>query len=494
VTCHALFSQRKRGEIITYALLKQRIQEAAVFFKQIDKRIPIRIISNYDADGISACAVLVKLMEVENRTYSTTILQQLTEKIVDGFAAEQYTHYIFADLGSKHLKMMHEKMRQKRIIVLDHHELPVKKEYENIMLVSPHLYDLDGGREISASGVSFFFSIAVNEKVRCMAPIAIVGAIGDIQENNGFLPLNKEILDMATQQELITIKRGLRCFGTNTRPVHKILEYSNDPVIPGVSGSESAAINFLLQHGINPQDEEGVWKTLNDLTEEERARLIAAITMTRASHEDPEDILGFQYVLCKEKEPTFRDAKEFATLLNACGRLNKASLGIGACLANEKTQKKALALMQDYRKEIAGSIRWFKEQRGKNGHIIEDNGFIIINAKDHIRSSIIGTLASMLARSGEITQGTLILSMAQTDSDITKVSLRMVGENGKVELHKIVQAIVEKVGGEAGGHMQAAGAMIPTEKEQDFIEAAKEVMGNSAALIGQHAMVDAKNN
>lgn len=433
-------------------------------------------------------------MEIENRPYSTTILQQLTEKIMDGFAAENYTHYIFADLGSKHLGMMHEQMKTKKIIVLDHHELPAKHEYSNIMLASPHLYDLDGGREISASGISFLFSLAVNDKIRSMAPIAIVGAVGDIQENNGFLPLNNEILEMAKAQGLIEVRRGLRCFGANTRPVHKILEYSNDPVIPGVSGSESSAINFLLQMGINPQNSDGGWKILSDLTDEEKGRLFAAITMTRTGRDNPEDILGFQYVLCKETEPIFRDAKEFATLLNACGRLNKASLGIGACLSNQKIQKKALALMQDYRKEIAGSLRWFKDQRGKNGHVIEDKGFIIINAEDNIRSSIIGTLASMLARSGEVAQGTLILSMAQTEADITKVSLRMAGENGEVELHKIVQAIVEKVGGEAGGHMQAAGAMIPTAIEQEFIETAKEVMRNSAALIGQHAVLNSRNN
>ena len=42
--------------------------------------------------------------------------------------------------------------------------------------------------------------------------------------------------------------------------------------------------------------------------------------------------------------------------------------------------------------------------------------------------------------------------------------------------------------------MKAAGAMIPTAIEQEFIETAKEVMRNSAALIGLHAVMNNRNN
>ena len=47
----------------------------------------------------------------------------------------------------------------------------------------------------------------------------------------------------------------------------------------------------------------------------------------------------------------------------------------------------------------------------------------------------------------------------------------------------MVKEIVEKVGGEAGGHMQAAGALIPAEKEAEFIEAAHEVLSRETQNI-----------
>ena len=45
-----------------------------------------------------------------------------------------------------------------------------------------------------------------------------------------------------------------------------------------------------------------------------------------------------------------------------------------------------------------------------------------------------------------------------------------------VDLREIVKKIVEKVGGEAGGHMQAAGAQIPVEKEDEFMKLADEIL------------------
>src|SRR3989338_4567663 len=182
------------------------------------------------------------------------------------YAKDPHAIFLFADLGSKHLPHMHKLMPQKRIFVLDHHELSEGETPKNITLVSPHNFGLDGGLEISASGISFLFAHALNPKNIRMAPIALVGAIGDVQERNGFRPLNNAILEMALQAGLIEVRKGLRCFGTQTRAVHKILEYSTDPYIPGVTGSESAAIEFLHSIGVEPKYG-GDWKRMTDLSQ-----------------------------------------------------------------------------------------------------------------------------------------------------------------------------------------------------------------------------------
>ncbi|MBI1969329.1 DHH family phosphoesterase [Candidatus Woesearchaeota archaeon] len=468
-----------------YEAFKERIGRAALQFRQTDGKATVRIISNYDADGITACSILVKAVERENRKYSVTILQQLTEPLLEQFAQEPHTLYLFADLGTKHLENIAKRFAGKQVFILDHHELPsTVEEYPNVVLTNPHCDGIDGGKEISAAGICFFFAHALNPKNRDMAPIALVGAIGDIQEEHGFRPLNQEILDIAIKEQFIRQRRTLRCFGSSTRPVHKILEYTTNPFIPGVSGNESAAIHFLQQIGINPKNGNS-WKTLGDLNEEETSRLIAGIVMKRNGEASPEDILGFTYTLLQEKENTpFRDAKEFATLLNACGRLDKASYGIGACLGDKRMQQKAMQHLQEYKKAIVRGMEWVRKQRGTPS-ILEEEGVVIINARESIHHAIIGTLASMMAKSGECPEGTFILGLARNSQETTKVSIRLSGKQ-ELPLHSIIQEIVQRTGGEAGGHGNAAGALISREKEEEFVMHAKEILRmHREKLLGQ---------
>ena len=52
------------------------------------------------------------------------------------------------------------------------------------MQVNPHLYGIDGATEVSGSGVAYFAAKAVNAENMDLAPIALVGALGDMQDKN----------------------------------------------------------------------------------------------------------------------------------------------------------------------------------------------------------------------------------------------------------------------------------------------------------------------
>ena len=99
---------------------------------------------------------------------------------------------------------------------------------------------------------------------------------------------------------------------------------------------------------------------------------------------------------------------------------------------------------------------------------------LIINAKDNVRATMIGTLASIISSSNNFDQNTFVMSMARLLNKKTKVSLRISDRKADVDLFKIISNIAEKVEGEAGGHLSAAGAVISTEREQDFIEEAED--------------------
>ncbi len=459
-----------------YDQFKEYLGIALERFKELDKKETIRLVSHLDADGICACAIMVRALNTDNRKYSVSIVQQLTEEVMDSLSREPYNYFLFTDLGSGQLSYIKKKFLGKQVFILDHHKPEKVKSTNNIVHVNPHLFGIDGGKEISGAGVVYFFARSLNKKIENLAHIGVIGAIGDIQEDGkGFLKLNKEILDIAIKKKKIKVIKGLRIFGAQTRPLHKVLEYCTDPYIPGVSGSESGAIQFLHQIGIQVKNGKE-WRKIVHLDDEEIKKLVSGIIMRRLSEDSPEDVLGNVYILNDEKkESPFRDAKEFSTLLNACGRLDKASLGIGACLGDKKNKEMAVRSLTGYKREIINAIDWYKESKGKD--VIEGKGYIIINAGDNIRGSIIGTLASIISKSNDLKDRTFILSMADMMNGYYKASLRLSGRNSDVDLRDIIKKISDKVEGEAGGHMNAAGAMIKEEKIDDFIKTAKEVLG-----------------
>jgi single-stranded-DNA-specific exonuclease len=462
-----------------YEGFNKLLKESSELFLKIPKNKTIRVIGHLDADGICASAIIINALIKLNRRYSLTILPTITEETLKELIEEPEDYFVFVDLGSGNVDVLGKILHMKKIFVLDHHQLQSETKYENITQINPHIFDIDGSTEISGAGVVFMFTQCLTgNKNSEMSRIAIVGAIGDVQVTKGFKKLNNDILELAVENKLIEVKRGLKFFGVQTKPVYKLLQYSSDIIIPGVNGSESGAINFLQSIGIDPKKKTG-WRKISDLTMEEQQKLVAGIITRRVNktNTDAQDIFTDAYLLIGEVEDSpFRDAKEFATLLNSCGRLNKASIGIGACLNDRKMKEMAMQNLTDYRKELVTAINWYKDNANTN-KVIRKKKFIIINAEDEIIPTIIGTLGSILSKSQDIDKDTFILSLARNHDDTTKVSLRIVGNPDNVNLKEVIERIIQRIAhGSSGGHSFAAGAVIDTDKEDEFIKVASEVL------------------
>ncbi len=445
---------------------KKYLAEVADKFREIDK--PVKLVSNLDADGISACSVMKKALERLNLKHSVRIVHQLREQELIELSEEDYEYYIFTDVGSGVLNLIDRILKDKRVLVLDHHN--PHGSASNVWHCNPHDFDVNGSAEVSASGVSFLFAHTLDEANADMAHIAIVGAIGDVQEDDGFTGLNQEILETGLEAGVIEVERGLNLYGKEGRPLHKLLEYSSDLNIPGVTNSESGAIQFLNDLDIDPM-KDGQWKFFSDLTEEEKKKLASGIIMKRNDTENPEDIFTQVYTIPGE-EGVFRNAKEFSTLLNACGRLDKASIGVGACLGKPEFKRKALEVQKEYKSEIVDAIKWY-ENNEDTSHVKKGEGYVIINAREEIRDTIIGTLISIISKSWDLPSGTVMLSMARKPNNVTKISIRVVDNPEGMHLREILTDIVAEVDGECGGHQYAAGGLIKTEKEKEFITAAE---------------------
>ena len=366
-------------------------------------------------------------------------------------------------MGSGFLTFINKYLNDRKVFILDHH-VPENVETDAAH-VNPHLVGFSSDT-ISGAGLAYLFAKELDESNKDLAYISVIGGSGDyIDFSQGF---NEIILKDAVVSGKLEIKKGLKMFGTQTRPLNKLLQYSTDPYIPGVTGSEEGVINFLNEIGIDYKNERGNFKKLNDLSEEELKELVTGVILKRfGSEENPEDVLGNIYLLTNEEDESYtKDVKEYATLLNACGRLRKPSLGIGSFIESSNLKEKAYELLRSYKVEIINALNWFYKNKES---FIKGDKFVIINAEDKIKDSMIGTLCGMICSSNVYGRKDVVVGMAYTFEGDIKVSLRT--NHPDIDLREIIKEVAD-----GGGHSNACGAFVKKEDEQKFIEDMKSAL------------------
>ena len=96
--------------------------------------------------------------------------------------------------------------------------------------------------------MAYFAAKAVNAGNVDLAPIALVGALGDMQdkyEQRSMRSLNEIIVKDAVASGLLKVEKDLMFFGRETRPIYKMIVTTTNPFIPGLSGQETQTFNFL---------------------------------------------------------------------------------------------------------------------------------------------------------------------------------------------------------------------------------------------------------
>lgn len=286
---------------------------------QLKAEKKLTVVGHYDADGLASTAILVKaLRRVGVETDFTNTRQIDSDHISEVNSID--TPLVFVDMGSGQIELLEKEIKNKFYIV-DHHP-PVK---ETANQANPFHYRIDGTRELSAAGVAYFVAKAMDEKNMDMSPIGIVGAVGDMQDmHGGLVGANREIIKDAEKLGLIHAHKNLTLFGRQSRPLPKMLEYCSEPLLPGLTGNYIACTHFIEGLGIELKDPiGGEIRNYVDLSHEEKQKLTSALYMllldSHAPHLVLDMLIGEVYELPKEKVKTeLRDAKEFATVLNAC--------------------------------------------------------------------------------------------------------------------------------------------------------------------------------
>ena len=467
----------------TERFLASAARAAEAIVETVEQDGFIHVFSHLDADGVAAAGIMGKALFKLDARFRLRVTQWIDEKIIGEIISDKPQLVVLTDFGSGYLDLLNEKVPDFKVLILDHHQITGDVENGNFVQVNPHLYGIDGATEVSGSGVAYFVAKAVSAENVDLAAIALVGALGDLQDKNEQRTLgglNELIVKDAVAAKLVTVEKDLTFFGRETRPIHRALAATTSPFIPGLSGEEDKSLAFLDSLDIKPKEGER-WRALRDLTEDEKKRLSSALAdylISRGLHSEVENLIGNVYVLAKEEPWTpLRDAREFALVLNSTGRLDRPSLGIAICMGDRATAlEEANKVLEEYRKSISTYLGWVME---KPERMKEFENIYVVYGETFINEKIIGTISSILVSGLEHPEKPLIAYANIEKENAAKFSARttdMALSKG-VNLGNVMHVASEKYGGKGGGHNVAAGAQVPIDQVENFINTVNDLVG-----------------
>jgi RecJ-like exonuclease len=496
-------------------------ERAAACAERLAAADSVLLASHIDADGLTSAAIAATALERTGLDFEVVFKKQLDDQEIASIAAREYDTVLFTDFGSGQLDTIseHEAAGDFTPVIADHHQ-PADAETE--FHLNPLLEGIDGASELSGAGASYVLARALEAESegaataadggpaseasgassddesdggpagatattdtdgvdnRDLAGLAVVGAVGDMQAVGGELHgANAGIVEEGVAAGVLEEGTDLSLYGKQTRPLPKLLEYSSEVRIPGVSNDEAGAIAFLDGLGLDLK-EDGEWRRWVDLTDDER-QTVASSLVQRAikrgvSADKVDGLVATTYTLTAEPVGTeLRDASEFSTLLNATARYERADVGLAVCLGDrEEGLTRARKLLRNHRRNLSEGLQWVKSEG-----VTREEHLQWFDAGEEIRETIVGIVAGMAVGVDGVDPDTPIIAFARKNDEETKVSARGTGRlvAKGLDLSVVMGEASAAVGGGGGGHNVAAGATIPAGEERTFIERADEIVG-----------------
>jgi len=457
--------------------LTSAAQAADVIKKQVENGGLIHVVSHLDADGLAAAGIVGSALARLDAVFRIRIERWIDEKIVNGILADKPSLIVFSDFGSGDLDVLDSQLAHREVVVLDHHQ-PVGEADPAFVQVNPHLFGIDGSRDLSGAGVAFFVAKALDKANVDLASVAVVGALGDLQDKydqRRFGGPNAMIVEDAEKAGCLKIETDLMFFGRETRPIHQALARTTTPFIPGISGEEDKSLAFLASLGITPKKGDK-WRALRDLSEDEKKRLFNALVdylVSKGSFGDVAmNLRGSVYTLTREEPWTsLRDAREFSVLLNATGRMDRPSVGVAICMGDRGSAlEQASAVLEEYRGVITKYLNWLLEPETRR--IEEFDSIWVAHGDNVIDDKIIGTISSILSTTLTKPEKPIIAYSTVQSEGFAKFSARGLDSLIKrgLDLGEVLRIAAEKYGGRGGGHNIAAGAQVQLEHVESFLK------------------------
>ena len=473
--------------------LAERARECA---RRLTEAEEVLLASHIDADGLTSAAIAATALERASVPFEVVFKNQLDEAEIASIAACRQETVLFTDFGSGQLDDIaaHEQAGDFEPVIADHHQ-PADADTEYHL--NPLLEGIDGASELSGAGAAYLLARALaaaagaaNEDSagadpaadnRDLAALAVVGAVGDMQAVGGELVgANRDIVEEGIAAGVLEERTDLALYGTQTRPLPKLLEYASEVRIPGISNDEAGAVAFLSELDVELRAD-GEWRRWVDLSDGERQAVASALVQHALERGVPagkvDSLVGTTYTLERERPGTeLRDASEFSTLLNATARYERADVGLAVCLGDRgEALSRARRLLENHRRNLSEGLDLVQSTG-----VEQTDNLQYFDAGEEIRETIVGIVAGMALGVDGIDPHRPIVAFARKSEAETKVSARgtarLVGRG--LDLSAVMGEASQAVGGDGGGHDVAAGATIPVGREEAFVEAADALVAD----------------
>ncbi len=448
------------------SLFKDKISDC------IKSQKSISITTHIDCDGLTSGSIIAKALIREGAKCTLRTSKEFSKNIVESFKTDSRDFHIVTDLGGGFAKDLNQTLGDDWI-VLDHHQIS-EEEKDNQNVINAWKYGMDGGSEICAGGMAYLAAMALDEKNSDLSEIAVVSALGDRQDQGdrkSFTGKNFEIANTAKELGLVEMDLDLLLVGRETRPLAEAIAFTSQPFIEGLTWNKETCLSILKSSGIKLK-EEGRWRVPAELNEEEKKLVIKTITdfsPDKNTTEVMSELIGYTYTFPKEDKRSFlRDGREYSTMLNSCGRINRSGVGMAICMGDRnQVLTEGEGILTDYRKKIKEYMNILSNERWR---ISENENCIMVNGEDIVPETMTGTISSLIAGSPK-NIGKIVILRTRGEANTIKFSSRKsFGCKSKINLSELMRTGAEKFDGIGGGHNAAAGAKITKDKLDEFLK------------------------
>jgi RecJ-like exonuclease len=442
--------------------LAQVLSDATSYIHSLEPDL-VRVVSHHDVDGICAGSISTAALARAGHRVHASFLGNMGERELERLGGEEWDLLVISDMGSGQADGL--ATLERPVIILDHHIRQGGERPPHVVEVNPNDHGMEGAKDVSGASVSFLLALALDPKRAWdLAPLALAGAIGDMQHVDGMRSVNAAIEDDTVRRGILERRRAL---GLSGGTIREALVKTTDPYFRGLSGREGEVDAVLEKLGIDGD------KALEDSSDAEVRSLGSYLVVMLGGQgvQAPFASRAVQQRLWWPARGVWLD--DFSNQVNAAGRLGETGVGSGACMGHGPHVERCVRAREEFRDQVRSGLRSLEERGTERlGHV----QWFEPPAR-HIAGPLAGLGMIYL-----FPKDAPVLSLFE-DGPTLSVSARATDRlvAAGVDMAHAMAVAAGEVGGRGGGHPVAAGATVPADGRETFVSRVDATVGEQLA-------------